>query len=155
MKWAIWTGLRFDLRSIVLALGVKMYWGQAPFSNLKFFYNNFRSIGTTATSLKPSCFSRWKKNRVILHFAKKSQVWPTAHFGVIGQIRSKLVILGIIRFGAKRQTLWYPFHLSITFGLKVMCRIVIFPIELYNGLCRKFTWSEVTKLKNAKYTFGM
>ena len=48
------------------------------------------------------------------------KIYPPAHFRVTGQIRSKLVILGIIRFGATRSTLWYSFHSSIIFGSKAM-----------------------------------
>ena len=56
-------------------------------------------------------------NRVIPNFAQKVNFksWPPAQLGVTGQVRSTLVILGIIRFVAARQTFWYQLHLSITF----------------------------------------
>ena len=65
--------LRFDLRSTVLALGVKMYWGQTSyFSNLTFFYNNFRTNCLTATYFTSWRFSRWDESSDTQFCPKKS-----------------------------------------------------------------------------------
>ena len=69
------------------------------------------------------------------------KIWPRAKFGVTGQVRSKWVILGIIRFGATRQTLWYHFQSPTTTGSKVIDRKVISSYG-YNELGRKLTWPE-------------
>ena len=72
------------------------------FSHLAFFYNNFRTICSTATNLSSSFFSRWDQSSDTQFCQKKFKIWPSAQFWDTGQIRSYLVILGIIRFGVTR-----------------------------------------------------
>ena len=80
-------------------------------------------------------------NRAISNFAKKNiKIWPPAKFGITGQIRSKLVILGIIRFGATRQAIWCQCHSSFTFGSKVTGKRVISPIRLQAGSKIYLNW---------------
>ena len=69
-------GLRLDLGSTILALEVKVYWGQLSstiFQTLGpyLFLQYLRSIASTAMILTP-CVSLVKKNRVIPNFAQKS-----------------------------------------------------------------------------------
>ena len=108
--------IRFDLRPTVLALGVKIYWGQALFFIHYVFYNNFRTNYPTATNLTSPCLFSWDKSSDTQFYPKKVKIkiWPPGQFGVTGQIRSKLVILGIIRFGVTRITLWYTHFIRLS-----------------------------------------
>ena len=96
--------------------------------------------------------SRWIEWYPFLTKKVNFKIWPRAKLGVTGQVRSKWVILGIIRFGATRQTLWYHFQSPNTTGSKVIGRKIISSYD-YNGLGRKLTWPKVTKMKNRRYTF--
>ena len=65
----------------------------------------------------PPARARVQTNRVITNFAKKKNNFKTVHalFRVIGQVRSKLIILSSIRFGAARESKTNTFDFGTTF----------------------------------------
>ena len=143
-----------------------MYWGQALF-----FKHYLRFPQTTITSELFALQQRiWhhrvslvKTNPVISNFARNKKQLQNFTSRPIrgdwsdqvkaGHICLVIFILSIIWFGVTRQTRWYSFHSSITFGSKVMGKRVEFPHGVINGRGRKLTWPEVTKMKNPKYKF--
>ena len=62
------------------------------------YSNKFDIIAFLSLRQIPNDTHFWTKKPIF-------QIWPLAQAGVTGQIRSKLVILGIIRFVATRQTI--------------------------------------------------
>ena len=118
------------------------------FSKITFFYNSIRTICPTETNLTSSCFCRWDESSDTHSPPKKRQVQNLTSrpiHGVPGQIRSKLVILGINRFTLVHISLWYPFHSSIIFGSKVMGKRVTSPHRVIMG--RVKNWPDVRSLE--------
>ena len=102
------------------------------FSNLMFFYHDFRTIGQRTTNFIQSCFSRQNKLSDI-QSCLKSQFHILTSRPILG-LRSDQVKIGnvgySIHFVASRQRFWYQLHSCITFGSKVIGRRVIMPIGL-------------------------
>ena len=129
-------------------IGVKHYFLNLTFSTIT---SELFVLQQRIWQLTSSCFIRGDESRIPSFAHKKTnfKIGPFAKFGILDQVRSKLVILGVIRFGATIQTIWYPFPSSIAFGWKVIGKRVI-SLQGYHGPCRKFTWTEVTKIKKIR-----
>ena len=108
--------LRFDLMSIVYAPKAKVYWGQTLFFNFTFFLITSKLL-VIEQRICHHHAPLADTNRVMPTFARKAhfKIWPPTQPGVTGQLRLKMVVLGIIWFWAMRKTLWYQFNSLITF----------------------------------------
>ena len=128
MKWAIWSMFSFsDLTS------GQPLWRQTSkfantifFLNFTFFYNNFRTIDPRTTNHTNVFLSlRWIELYYIL--SKHIQNLTSHPICGHGSGQANVGHMVIIRFEATKQTLWYQFHSSVTFGLNVLGRRVISP----------------------------
>ena len=74
-------------------------------------------------------------NQVLPNFAENFNVkiWPPDQFGMTGQIRSKSVILGIIRFGATRQQSNYCRYLYTESNFTLQCAALNHGTPCYTG----------------------
>ena len=134
-----------------VAGGVRVYWGRALFFYpyvLQQFLPNYWSYSNEFDTIVFLSLRRieWCS---ILPPKSQFQNLTSTQLGVTGQIRPKLVILGIIRFGGTRRHFGTHFIRLSKFWAEES-----FPHRLiHNGPGRKLTWPEVIKIKNPKHTF--